>query len=176
METALIRQLSRSLARALTRVLMRTLTRVFSVTFAATLIVPAPMWAGVKATQVQVIASTEIVGLREQSGTLSFPEGNQLAFLSDVGEKLTIPCSAITHTSFRTKSKMLKKVAVPAVAAAIFTMGLSLFALAIRGHGYFLAVDYGDKQQAIFSMGKDVYAQDVNATSACTGKPTEILR
>ena len=37
--------------------------------------------------------------------------------------------------------------------------GPFLFLLAIRGHGYFLAVDYGNGQQVMFSMGKNVRAR-----------------
>lgn len=164
------------LTKALTRKFTKSLTRSLTWLLAATLIFPASMWAGVKSDKVQVLASTETPNMREQSGSLSITQRREIIFRSDSGKTLTIACSAITHTSFATKSNMLKKVAVPAIGAAIFTMGLSLFALAIRGHGYFLAVDYGAGQQAMFSLGKDVYAQDVNDTSACTGKPTEILK
>jgi putative copper export protein len=143
---------------------------------AAMLIVPAPAWAAVKPGEVEILAATEDATMQKQNGSLSFPNSRQIVFQSDSGKTLTIPCSEVTHTSFTTKSKMLKRVAVPAISAAIFTMGLSLFALAIRGHGYYLVVDYGKGQQVVFSLGKDVYAQDVNATSACTGKPTEILK
>jgi hypothetical protein len=71
---------------------------------------------------------------------------------------------------------MLKKTAIPAVAGAVFTLGLSLFLFAVRGHGYYLVVNYGSQQQAMFSLGKNVYANDVNAVSACTGKATQILK
>jgi hypothetical protein len=114
--------------------------------------------------------------MREQSGSFSFPQNSQILFRSDTEKALAVSCSEVTHSSFARKSNMLKKVAVLAISAAIFTMGLSLFALAIRGHGYYLAVEYRKGQQVVFSMGKDVCAQDVNATSACTGKPTEILK
>jgi hypothetical protein len=135
-----------------------------------------PARAGVRPHGVQVLASTERGEMRGETGNLLFPQNTQIVFESNAGGTLAIPCSAITHTSFATKSNMLKRVAVPAVAAAMFTMGLSLFALFVRGHSYFLAVNYGSGQQAMFSMGKEVYAQDVNAASACTGKPTEILK
>jgi len=137
---------------------------------------PLPAIADSKGFKSSVVASTETPELQKQFGTLTFPEGKSLLFQADSGKTITIACSDVTHASYTTKSKTLKKVAVPAVAGAVFTMGLSLFALAIRGHGYFLAVDYGKGQQAVFSLGKNVYAQDVNATSACTGKPTEVLK
>jgi hypothetical protein len=140
------------------------------------LISPAPAFAGLKPGETQLLASTEKPQLQRGIGLLSFPDSKQILFRLNAGQSLEIACSDVTHTTFTTKSKTLKKVAVPAVAAAVFTMGLSLFALAIRGHGYYLVVGYGKGQQAVFSMGKDVYAQDVNATSACTGKPTEMLK
>ena len=143
---------------------------------AAMFILPLPLWAGSNSARTSIVAATENPDLLKQFGTLSFPDGKQLLFQADSGKTITIACSDVTHATYTTKSKTLKKVAVPAVSAAIFTMGLSLFALAIRGRGYFLAVDYGKGQQVVFSLGKDVYAQDVNATSACTGKPTEVVK
>jgi len=140
------------------------------------LVVPAPIWADSKDFQTSIVASTEMPDLQKKFGSLTFPNGKSLLFKAESGQTMSIACSDVTHASYTTKSKTLKKVAVPAVAGAVFTMGLSLFALAIRGHGYFLAVDYGKGQQVVFSMGKNVYAQDVNATSACTGKPTEVLK
>ncbi len=140
------------------------------------LILPAPAWAGSNSAKTSIVAATDNPDLVKQFGTLSFPDGKQLLFQADSGKTITIACSDVTRATYTTKSKTLKKVVVPAVSAAIFTMGLSLLALAIRGRGYFLAVDYGKGQQVVFSLGKDVYAQDVNATSACTGKPTEVLK
>lgn len=148
----------------------------FALLLAAMLTIPSPAWAGVKAGNAEILASTENPQLQKQPGSLTFPDGKKIVFQSDAGKALTIACSDVTHTSFTTKSNMIKKIAVPAIAAAPFTLGLSLFALAVRGHGHFLAVDYGTGQQVVFSLGKDVYAQDVNAASACTGKPTEILK
>lgn len=143
---------------------------------AAMTILPVPAWAGPKSDKTAILASTENPELLKQFGSLSFPNGRQILFQADSGKTLTIPCSDVTHATYTTKSKTLKKVAVPAISAAIFTMGLSLLALAIRGRGYYLAVDYGKGQQVVFSLGKDVYAQDVNATSACTGKPTQVMK
>lgn len=150
--------------------------KTLAVILAALLVSPTCVRAGVQSGKSQVVASTEDPKLNKQIGLLSFPGSKEILFQADGGQSIAIACANVTHTTFTTKSKMLKKVAVPAIAAAVFTMGLSLFALAIRGHGYFLVVDYGKGQQAVFSMGKDVYAQDVNATAACTGKPTEILK
>ena len=143
---------------------------------AAMTIVPVPAWAGPKSDKTSIVAATENPDMLKQFGSLSFPDGKQLFFQADSGKKITIACSDVTHATYTTKSKTLKKVAVPTVSAAIFTMGLSLLALAIRGRGYFLAVDYGKGQQVVFSLGKDVYAQDVNATSACTGIPTQVMK
>jgi len=152
------------------------MTRTLALLIALLVSAPVPVCADGKDFKTSVVASTENADLVKQFGTLTFPDNKAIEFKSDAGKTFTIPCSSVTHASYTTKSKTLKKVAVPAVAGAIFTMGLSLFALAIRGHGYFLAVDYGSGQQVVFSMGKDVYSQDVNATSACTGKPTEVLK
>jgi hypothetical protein len=143
---------------------------------AVMMILPMPAWAESKSDKTSIVATTENPDMLKQFGSLSFPDGKQLFFQADSGKTITIACSDVTHATYTTKSKTLKKVAIPAVSAAIFTMGLSLFALAIRGRGYFLAVDYGKSQQIVFSLGKNVYAQDVNATSACTGKPTEVLK
>jgi hypothetical protein len=140
------------------------------------MILPIPAWAESKSDKTSIVAATENPDMLKQFGSLSFPDGKQLFFQADSGKTISIACSDVTHATYTTKSKTLKKVAIPAVSAAIFTMGLSLFALAIRGRGYFLAVDYGKSQQIVFSLGKNVYAQDINATSACTGKPTEILK
>jgi hypothetical protein len=143
---------------------------------AVMMILPMPAWAESKSDKTSIVAATENPDMLKQFGSLSFPDGKQLFFQADSGKTISIACSDVTHATYTTKSKTLKKVAIPAVSAAIFTMGLSLFALAIRGRGYFLAVDYGKSQQIVFSLGKNVYAQDVNATSACTGKPTEVLK
>jgi hypothetical protein len=150
--------------------------RLIASVLAATMILAAPAWAESKSDKTSIVAATENPDLLKQFGSLSFPDGKQLFFQADSGKTITIACSDVTHATYTTKSKTLKKVAIPAISAAIFTMGLSLFALAIRGRGYFLAVDYGKSQQIVFSLGKNVYAQDVNATSACTGKPTEVLK
>ena len=143
---------------------------------AVMMILPMPAWAESKSDKTSIVAATENPDMLKQFGSLSFPDGKQLFFQADSGKTISIACSDVTHATYTTRSKTLKKVAIPAVSAAIFTMGLSLFALAIRGRGYFLAVDYGKSQQIVFSLGKNVYAQDVNATSACTGKPTEVLK
>jgi hypothetical protein len=150
--------------------------RLLAILVVAALIVPMPVWAGSNSDKTSIVAATENPDMLKQFGSLSFPDGKQLFFQADSGKTIAIACSNVTHASYMTKSKTLKKVAIPAVSAAIFTMGLSLFALAIRGRGYFLAVDYGKSQQIVFSLGKNVYAQDVNATSACTGKPTEVMK
>lgn len=150
--------------------------KILALVLTALLIAPMQLRAGVQAGKAQVLASTEDPKLNKEMGLLSFPASKEILFQGDGSQSLAIACANVTHTTFTTKSKMLKKVAVPAIAAAVFTMGLSLFALAIRGHGYFLVVDYGKGQQAVFSLGKDVYAQDVNATAACTGKPAEMLK
>lgn len=140
------------------------------------LLLPVGADAGVPSDGAQVVASTEMPDMQKQVGALSFPKNAQIVFAAENGKTIEIACSDVTHTAFTTKSKMLKKVAVPAIAAAPFTLGLSLFALAIRGRGYFLAIDYGKGQQVVFSLGKNLYAEQINAASACTGKPTEILK
>lgn len=153
------------------------LRRIIAPLLAISLFLPPPVWAGIKANQVQVLAATQDSGTQKEIGTLLFPDGKRIIFQgTDAAKTLTIPCSVVTQTSFTTKSKMLKKVMFPALGAAVFTLGLSLFLLAVRGHGYYLAIDYGSGQHAIFSLGKNVYADDVNAVSGCTGKPTQFLK
>jgi len=143
---------------------------------ATSFVVSASASAGVKSGEVQVIASSEEPGLQKETGGLLFPDGKQISFQGDSGKALTIACSDISKTTFTTESKRLKKVAVPAILAAYPTLGFSLFLLALHSHGYFLGVEYGNGQQAIFSLGKNVYTTDLNATSACTGKPTELVK
>lgn len=142
----------------------------------ASFVVSSSASAATKPAEVQVVASSEEPGLQKETGLLSFPDGKHISFQGGAGKALTIACSDISKTTFTTESKRLKKVAVPAIIAAYPTLGFSLFLLALRAHGYFLAVEYGNGQQAIFSLGKNVYTTDLNATSACTGKPTELVK
>jgi hypothetical protein len=143
---------------------------------ASSLAVSAHASGALKSGDVEVVASSEQPGLQKETGNLSFPDGKHILFQSDNGKPFTIACSDISRTTFTTTSKRLKKVAVPAIVAAYPTLGFSLFLLALHAHGYFLAVEYGNGQQAIFSLGKDIYTSDLNATSACTGKPTELVK
>jgi hypothetical protein len=153
------------------------LRRILALLLAISLLLSPSVWAGGNSNQVQVLATTQSPLLEQEVGTLSFPDGKNILFQgTDPSQKLAIPCSAVTQASFATRSKTLKKVMIPALGAAVFTLGLSLFLLAVRGHGYFLAINYGTEQQAMFSLGKNVYANDVNAVSACTGKPTQFLK
>jgi hypothetical protein len=142
----------------------------------ASLLMSVSASAALKSVEVQVVASSEYPGLQKETGTLSFPEGKHITFQGDSGKAFTIACSDISKTTFTTESKRLKRVAVPAIMAAYPTLGFSLFLLALHEHGYFLAVEYGNGQQAIFSLGKNIYTTDLNATSACTGKPTELVK
>ena len=144
---------------------------------AISLILSPSVWAAKTSDQAQILATTQVPAMQKEMGTLLFPDGERIVFQgTDPARTLTIPCSVVTEASFTTKSKMLKKVMIPALGAAVFTLGLSLFLLAVRGHGYYLAIKYGTDQQAIFSLGKNVYVNDVNAVSGCTGKPTQFLK
>ena len=149
--------------------------RLFVITVAFAL-VWAPAALALTSQQTQVLASTETPDLRGKVGTLAVTDDKHILFTPEQGAKFQIACSAITQADFTEKSKMLKKTAVPAIAGVIFTLGFSLFLLAARGHGYYLAINYGSQQQAMFSLGKDVYAGDVNAISACTGEAVQILK
>jgi len=153
------------------------LRRILALLVAISLLLSPSVWAGMKSSQVQILATTQVPAMQKEVGALSFPDGKNILFQgTDAAKTLAIPCSAVTQASFTTKSKMLKKVMIPALGAAVFTLGLSLFLLAVRGHGYFLVIDYATDQQAMFSLGKNVYVNDVNAVSSCTGKPTQFLK
>jgi hypothetical protein len=119
-----------------------------------------------------MVNSTEKSALVKVKGTVTVdgPE-KQIHFASDTGEELTVPCAAVTNLGYTKNSKELKKAVAAEVAAAPFTMGLSLIGLAFKSHGNFMLLAYGDQQQAVFKLDNETYAGRLQAASACTGKP-----
>lgn len=140
-----------------------------AVVFSAALItIPAAQGSG----RDMVVSSTEKSGLVKLKGTVTVdgPQ-KQIQFASDTSQELIVPCAAVTNLGYTKNSKELKKAVVAEVAAAPFTMGLSLIGLAFKSHGNFMLLTYGDQQQAVFKLDNETYAGRLQAASACTGKP-----
>lgn len=140
-----------------------------AVVFSAALIaIPAAQGSG----RDMVVSSTEKSGLVKLKGTVTVdgPQ-KQIHFASDASQELIVPCAAVTNLGYTKNSKELKKAVVAEVAAAPFTMGLSLIGLAFKSHGNFMLLTYGDQQQAVFKLDNETYAGRLQAASACTGKP-----
>lgn len=123
----------------------------------------------------QVFLSTENKKLEKQKGAVKVDgEKKQIEFDSDAGQ-LAVPCSAVTNITYTKNSKELKKAVAAEVAAAPFTLGLSLIGLAFKSHGNFMLLAYGDQQQVVFKLDNDTYAERMQAVSTCTGKPIQTL-
>lgn len=130
--------------------------------------------AGIKAKD-QVILSTENQKLEKVKGIVKVDgEKKQIEFDSDAGQ-LMVPCSAVTNITYTKNSKELKKAVAAEIAAAPFTLGLSLIGLAFKSHGNFMLLAYGDHHQAAFRLDNDTYALRLQAASSCTGKPIQTL-
>jgi len=135
--------------------------------------VPAA-WAGGKGKD-QVILYTENQKLEKAKGTVKVDgEKKEIQFDSDAGQ-VVVQCSAVTNITYTKNSKELKKAVAAEIAAAPFTLGLSLIGLAFKSHGNFMLLAYGDHNQAAFRLDNDTYAIRLQAASACTGKPIQTL-
>jgi hypothetical protein len=131
-------------------------------------------WAGIKGKD-QLILYTENQKLEKAKGIVKVDgEKKQIQFDSDAGQ-LVVPCSAVTDITYTKNSKELKKAVAAEIAAAPFTLGLSLIGLAFKSHGNFMLLAYGDHQQAAFRLDNDTYALRLQAASSCTGKPIQTL-
>jgi hypothetical protein len=131
-------------------------------------------WAGNNGKD-QVILSSENQKLQKVKGTVKVDgEKKQIQFESDAGQ-LVVPCAAVTNITYTKNSKELKKAVVAEIAAAPFTLGLSLIGLAFKSHGNFMLLAYGDHEQAAFRLDNDTYALRLQAASSCSGKPIQQL-
>lgn len=123
----------------------------------------------------QVVLSTENQKLEKAKGIVRVDgEKKQIQFESDAGQ-LIVPCSAVTNITYTKNSKELKKAVAAEIAAAPFTLGLSLIGLAFKSHGNFMLLAYGEHAQAAFRLDNDTYALRLQAASSCTGKPIQTL-
>lgn len=123
----------------------------------------------------QVVLSTENSKLAKKKGTVSIDgQKKEIQFNSDAGH-LVIACSEVTNITYTKNAKELKKAVAAEVAAAPFTLGLSLIGLAFKSHGNYMLLAYGNQQQAAFKLDNGTYAERLQAASACAGKPVQTI-